>query len=376
MLKRGIQQEIEKRLNKGKIIIVTGARQVGKTTLVKQIGKDYPTEYLYLNCDEPDIRQKLTEATSTVLKNLAGSKKLIIIDEAQRVKNIGITLKLFADELPEHQVIATGSSALELSNEVNEPLTGRKFEFNLFPFSIKELAEQFGKLEVHRLVEERVIFGMYPEVVLKPDDKKILLKEITSSYLFKDIFSYKELRKSDLLEKLMIALAAQVGSEVSYNELSNTLKADKETIAKYIELLEKAFVIFRLPPFSRNLRTEITKMRKIYFYDTGIRNALLSNFNILEKRQDKGALWENFLISERLKANLLMGNDAKKYFWRTVQQQEIDYIEDDGSNLSAYEFTWSKDKKKRISQTFLKAYPDCRNEIVNCDNYMAFLNVK
>lgn len=376
MLKRGIQQEIEKRLNKGKIIIVTGARQVGKTTLVKQIGKDYPTEYLYLNCDEPDIRQKLTEATSTVLKNLAGSKKLIIIDEAQRVKNIGITLKLFADELPEHQVIATGSSALELSNEVNEPLTGRKFEFNLFPFSIKELAEQFGKLEVHRLVEERVIFGMYPEVVLKPDDKKILLKEITSSYLFKDIFSYKELRKSDLLEKLMIALAAQVGSEVSYNELSNTLKADKETIAKYIELLEKAFVIFRLPPFSRNLRTEITKMRKIYFYDTGIRNALLSNFNILEKRQDKGALWENFLISERLKANLLMGNDAKKYFWRTVQQQEIDYIEDDGSNLSAYEFTWNKDKKKRISQTFLKAYPDCRNEIVNCDNYMAFLNVK
>jgi len=375
MIKREIQHKIEERLNRGKIIIITGARQVGKTTLVKHIGQGFKDDFLYLNCDEPDIRSLLTDATSTNLKNIAGSKKLIVIDEAQRVKNIGITLKLFADELKEYQVIATGSSALGLSDELNEPLTGRKFEFTIYPFAMRELTEEFGKLETNRLLEDRIIYGMYPEVTLNPDDKKLLLKEITSSYLFKDIFTYKDLRKSDLIEKLISALAAQIGNEVSYNELSNTLKADKDTIAKYIELLEKAFVIFRLAPFSRNVRTEITKSRKVYFYDTGIRNAVLSNFNRLENRPDKGALWENFLISERLKLNSLKDDSIKSYFWRTTLQQEIDYLELNEEAISAYEFTWNSKKKKKISKTFFSAYPNCTTEIINSENYFNFLNI-
>jgi predicted AAA+ superfamily ATPase len=260
MIRREIQALIESKLFKGKLIIIYGARQVGKTTLIKEIGNKYPAERVYLNCDEPDIREQLTEATSTKLKNLVGQKTLILIDEAQRVKNIGITLKLFADEIKNVQVIATGSSSFELANEINEPLTGRKIQYFLYPLSLRELSNNFGYIETNRLIEERIIFGMYPEIVLNPGEKKNLIKEITRSYLFKDILNYEGIRKPELLEKLLVAIAAQIGNEVSYNELAGTVGLDKDTINKYLDILEKAFIIFRLPPFSRNIRTEITKM--------------------------------------------------------------------------------------------------------------------
>lgn len=376
MIDREIQSSIESKLFKGKLIIIYGARQVGKTTLIKMIGKKYEEQSIYLNCDEPDIRGLLTDATSTKLKNLVGQKKLVLIDEAQRVKNIGITLKLFIDQLKDVQVIATGSSAFELSNVINEPLTGRKYEFHLYPISMRELSNSFGWLEASRLLEERIIYGMYPDIILEPNEKKILLKEITRSYLFKDILSYEGIRKPEILEKLVIALAAQIGSEVSYNELANTIGIDKDTITKYIDILEKAFIIFRLPPYSKNIRTEITKMRKIYFYDTGIRNTLISNFNNLETRNDKGALWENFMISEKFKMNMALNIDAKSYFWRTSQQQEIDYIEMIDGSLNIYEFTFNEKKKKQISKTFLNAYKTKSDEIINKGNYLSFLGIE
>jgi hypothetical protein len=376
MINREIQDSIEGKLFKNKLIIIYGARQVGKTTLIKMIGKKYEEQSIYLNCDEPDIRGLLTDATSTKLKNLVGQKKLVLIDEAQRVKNIGITLKLFVDQLKDVQVIATGSSAFELSNVINEPLTGRKYEFHLYPISMRELSKINGWIEANRLLEERIIFGMYPEIIINPNEKKILLKEITRSYLFKDILSYEGIRKPEVLEKLVIALASQIGNEVSYNELSNTVGIDKDTITKYIDILEKAFIIFRLPPFSKNIRTEITKMRKIYFYDTGIRNTLISNFNNLETRNDKGALWENFIISEKLKMNMALEIEVKTYFWRTSQQQEIDYIEEIDGSLSTFEFTFNEKKKKLISKTFLNAYKTKTNLIVNKENYSSFLEIE
>ena len=376
MIIRKIQKTIESKLFKGKIIIITGARQVGKTTLLKMIAENYDKDKIYLNCDEPDIRSILTEATSTKLKEVVGKNKLVLIDEAQRVKNIGITLKLFADQLSDYQVIATGSSALELSNEINEPLTGRKYEFNLYPFSLQELLQKSNWLEVNRLLEERVIYGMYPEVVLNAEDKIPLLKNITSSYLFKDVLSYQDIRKPEILEKLLVALSAQIGNQVSYNELSNTLRIDKDTIAKYINLLEKAFVIFKLPPFSRNIRTELSKMRKIYFYDTGIRNALLYNFNRLEFRTDVGPLWENFLITERLKLNIGENKFSKSYFWRTRQHQEIDYIEETENQLNAFEFKWNINKRIKFPKTFLTAYPESKPQVIDRENYYSFLDIK
>lgn len=375
MIRREIQQFIEPKLFKGKLIVIYGARQVGKTTLIKEIATNYKDSQIYLNCDEPDIRELLSNSTSTKLKNLVGQKNLVIIDEAQRVKNIGITLKLFADQIKNIQVIASGSSAFELSNEINEPLTGRKYEYVLYPFSMRELNNEFGWLETNRLLEERILFGMYPEVVLNPNENKNLLKEITRSYLFKDILSYEGIRKPEVLEKLLIALAAQIGSEVSYNELAGTIGIDKDTINKYLDILEKAFVIFRLHPFSRNIRTEITKMRKIYFYDTGIRNALINNFNNLASRNDKGALWENFLIAEKLKMNSALNIDAKTFFWRTSQQQEIDYIEETESGLFAYEFSWNINKKKKIPLTFSRSYQTKDSQIINTENYEGFLGI-
>lgn len=375
MIKREIQKTIQKKLFKGKLVIITGARQVGKTTLIKMIADNYPDENLYLNCDEPDIRLVLTEPTSTKLKDLAGQKKLVLIDEAQRVKNIGLTLKLFVDELPEIQVIATGSSALELSNKINEPLTGRRYDFTLFPFSMKELSGEHGWIEENRLLNERIIFGMYPEITLKPSERKVLLQSLASSYLFKDVLSYQNIRRPEILEKLLIAIASQIGNEVSYNELSNTLDIDKETVAKYIDLLEKAIVIFRLPPYSKNIRTEISKKRKIYFYDTGIRNALISNFNQMELRSDAGALWENFLISERFKLYANKGKSVRSYFWRTLQQQEIDYVEEREGSLYAFEFKWSKPKKVIFPKTFLSAYPKSKTEVVNRENYFSFIGI-
>lgn len=375
MIKRKLQKNIAERFFKGKVIIITGARQVGKTTLLNMLTEGEQNNSVYLNCDEPDIRSLLTDATSTKLKSIVGSKKFILIDEAQRVKNIGITLKLFVDQLKERQVIVTGSSALELSNEISEPLTGRKYEFNLYPFSWSELVDANGYIETNRLLEERILYGMYPEITQTTNNKKELLKNLAESYLFKDVLAFKDLRKPELLEKLIKSLALQIGNQVSYHELSKSLKVDNETIARYIELLEKAFVIFRLSPYSRNLRSEITRMRKVYFFDTGIRNVLINNFNPLELRQDTGALWENFLISEKLKNNKNGNKDVNMYFWRTQQKQEIDYLEEYNNQLFAYELKWSSKSKKIIPKTFLNAYPNSTAQFIDKENFNTFLEM-
>ena len=373
LIERTIQRHIEERMFKGKIIVVYGARQVGKTTLIKSIQDRYKKRNpLYLNCDEPDIRMLLKEKTSTELKNTIGSHELVLIDEAQRVPDIGLTLKLMADSFSHIQIVATGSSSFELSSSVIEPLTGRKYEFQLFPLSVQELSSIYSPIEIKRLVENRLIMGMYPEVVTKPEESKDLLRELAGSYLYKDVLAYRGLRSPDALERLLQALALQIGSEVSYNELSGLVGIDKKTVDTYIQILEKAFIIFRLNPFSRNLRNEIKKLRKIYFVDTGIRNAVIRNLNPVHLRQDAGHLWENFLIAERIKYNLNNRIDVSAYFWRSHQQQEIDYLEEKGGGLSGYEMKWGA-KKHRIPKVFLSTYKGSTIETIDRNNFMQFV---
>lgn len=371
VIKRTIQAEVEKKLFKGKLIVIYGARQVGKTTLVKAI-QNKTQESIYLNCDEPDIRAALTNTTSTAIKSLLGSARLVIIDEAQRVRNIGLTLKLMVDTFNDTQIIATGSSSFDLSNEIAEPLTGRKYEFHLYPFSFEELSQIYQPTELHRIVEQRMIYGMYPEITLKEQEADELLKSLTQSYVYKDVLEYQRIKNPDILQKLLEVLALQVGQEVSYNELANLINIDKKTISSYIQLLEQAFIIFRLRPYSRNSRKELTKLRKIYFYDTGIRNALINNLNPLRLRADKGALWENFLIAERMKANHNHNISPNIYFWRTHRQQEIDYLEEINSNLTGYEFKWQKNKL-HIPRAFSEGYPDAEVKLVNRQNFTEFI---
>lgn len=373
-IERKLQKTIEKSLFKGELIVIYGARQVGKTTLVREIERKFSSDSRYLNCDEPDVRQALTDKTSTELREFLGNKKIIILDEAQRVRNIGITLKLLADNFPETQIIATGSSSFELSNEISEPLTGRKKEFLLHPFSLDELGSVYSSLEISRVLERRIVFGMYPSVALDKENAAAKLKEITRSYLYKDILQYENIRNPEVLEKLLQALALQLGNEVSYNELAGLVGVDKRTAANYVQILEKAFIIFRLRPFSRNLRNELKKLRKIYFYDTGVRNALINNLNPMNLRQDAGALWENFILSERIKFNENSGRDANMYFWRTLQGHEIDYLEEEGGKISGYEFKWEKDKFKK-PKDFLKAYSQSSVELVNRKNFWKFLGL-
>ncbi|MFA5917245.1 MAG: ATP-binding protein [Candidatus Gracilibacteria bacterium] len=371
---RKITKEIEDNIFKGKIIIIYGPRQVGKTTLVRALLSKYGNTDDYYNCDEPDIRLSLTNKTSTELRSFFGDKKLIVIDEAQRVENIGITLKLLIDNYPDIQIIATGSSSFDLANKINEPLTGRKYEYHLYPFSIEELNSKYSKLELTRFKDENMIFGLYPEVFFSSQNDKIKnLKILVDSYLYKDILSFGNIRKPDMIIKLLQALALQVGNQVSYTELANLIGVDKNTIENYIIILEKAFIIFRLGSFSRNLRNEIKFSKKIYFYDLGVRNALINNFNPLELRQDTGALWENFLISERIKYNSNNFLYVNSYFWRTFTQQEIDYIEESGDKLSAYEFKYSVNKKPKPLKNFIEAYLKSSFEIINGDNYLDFV---
>ena len=373
MIPRFIESQLLEDMFQGKAIILTGPRQVGKTTLLDIIKSKSQVNSLWLNCDEPDIRLLLQDASSTQLKELTGEHKLVFIDEAQRVKNIGITLKLWVDNLREVQVIATGSSALELANEINEPLTGRKREYQLFPIATMEMVQHTSKMDENRLLEQRLIYGFYPDIINFPDKAQINLMELADNYLYKDLLSLESVRKPALLEKIIRALALQVGNEVSFNELSQLVGADHKTIEHYVHLLEKCFVVFQLPAFSRNLRNEIKKGRKIYFYDNGIRNAVIKNFNPLALRQDTGALWENYLMSERKKANAYHQRFVNAYFWRTHAQQEIDYIEESGGVINAIEFKWNAAAKVKFPDAFNKAYPNSTYKIISKENYMEFV---
>jgi len=368
MIKRMLYPYLKKYLFQGKAIIITGPRQTGKTTLLKMIMADY-TEALYLNCDEPDTRQNLQNVTSTHLKAFLGNSKLVLIDEGQRIENIGITIKLLVDNMPDLQLIVTGSSAIELADKIQETLAGRKFTFHLPPLSWREMVDYHGLQTEKRLLNQRLIFGMYPDAVLTSNLQKEILTDIVQSYLYKDLLQYNEIRKPDLLSKLLIALALQIGKEVSYLELANLLKVSSMTIEKYIDLLEKVFVIFRLASFAKNHRNELKKSKKIYFYDTGIRNAILGAFQTIELRADAGALWENYVISERLKTNQLVNPYQKSYFWRTTSQQEIDLIEVTADTMNAYEIKWKASSKQKPPAGFLTSYPKSKFGVITPDSF-------
>ena len=378
MINRKIYADLKNDLFKDKAILIFGSRQVGKTTLVETLLEDHADTLLLMSGDEPDQRAKLSNITSSELKLMLGKNKILFIDEAQRIENIGLTIKLVTDHIKDVQVVATGSSAFELANKINEPLTGRKYEYELFPVSFPEMVEHHGWLEEKRFLQHRMIYGYYPEVVLQPDEKssKSVLKSLAGSYLYKDLLALEGIQRPQLLDKLLQALALQVGSEVSFTELGRMLGSNHHTIEKYIDLLEKSYVIFRLPAYSKNVRNEIKKGRKIYFYDNGIRNAIINNFTPLESRTDKGALWENFLISERTKYLAYQGDgDTRRYFWRTTSQQEIDYLEESGTELFAWEFKWSEKRKPKFPTTFVDHYPDSINQVISSENFEEFLGL-
>ncbi len=372
VIKRRLQDIIEQFMFKNKIIVIYGARQVGKTTLLKAIMSKHKNNCLYLNCDEPDIRLALSNKTTTELRQLIGKKQLVCIDEAQMVRNIALTLKLLADNFHDIQVIATGSSSFELSGSIAQPLTGRKLEFNLYPFSIGELRSIYSDIEIDRLVNHWLILGLYPEIVLSNENQKLLLKSLAYSYSYKDVLQYQGIKNPEILEKLLQALALQIGNEVSYNELSSLLGIDKNTVANYIRILEQAFIIFRLSPLNRNLRNEIKKMKKIYFWDVGIRNALINNFNPTDIRSDRGNLWENFFIAERLKFLAYTLQTKQVYFWRTQQKQEIDYIEEEHGAFEAFEIKWNK-SKTRMPALFSQNYNTPNLHLITKNNFKDYL---
>ncbi len=373
MIDRILREQLVSGLHAPKTQIVFGARQIGKTTLLESVFEQYEGKKLWLSADDADVRELLLHANSTRLKQLFGTYNLLVIDEVQRIENAGLLLKLMADQLKTLHVMATGSSAFELRDKISESMAGRANEYRLFPFWMQELVDHTNIFEEKRLLEHRMIYGYYPEVVNNPGQEKKILQQICDSNLYKDIYTLTQVKKPYLLEKILQAIALQLGSEVSFNELSRLVGADKETVERYIFHLEQAFVIYRLPSFSRNVRNEINKGRKIYFFDNGIRNSIINNFSPLNLRTDKGALWENFLMSERLKKISYGQLYCNRYFWRTRQQQEIDYIEDYDGVLHAFEFKYGPESRSKLPLTFSKAYPKHAFSVVDTKNYEAFV---
>lgn len=364
---------IGKQLFKGKVIILFGPRRVGKTTLSKDLINSNSNSR-YLNCELLENKSALETTNSVALKNYLGNYSLVILDEAQQIRDIGRTLKVLVDTFPEIQIIATGSSSFELGNRLAEPLTGRSREYLLLPLSIAELLQKEDKITVRANLDYILRFGLYPEVYGKVDEEaKEELNQIASNYLYRDVLQFEQIKRPALLQNLLTALALQIGQEVSINELSRLLGETVPTLQRYIELLEKSFVIFRLRSFSRNLRKEIGKGQKIYFYDLGIRNALIRNYNQMQLRNDTGGLWENFCIVERMKFNMVNRRFVNSYFWRTYDQKEIDYIEEEGGMITAFEFKFSSNKQTTLPAEFGKSYPDTSFICVNSENFWSFV---
>ncbi len=370
MYQRIIENNIRDKIGKGKAIIIVGARQVGKTTLIKDLLKE--TTFLFLDADDPSTRKLLTNPNTEQIRSILGKSKIVFIDEAQRINGIGLTLKIITDQFPDVQLFVSGSSSFDLGNQLNEPLTGRKWEYELFPISWEEFEMKEGYVKAEQQLENRLLYGMYPEVLNNKGNEREVLKNLASSYLYRDILAFSEIRKPEILDNLLLALALQVGNEVNYNELARTVGVNKITIQKYIDILEKGYIVFRLNSFSRNLRTEIKRNRKIYFYDNGIRNMIIGSFNPLSLRTDVGALWENFLVSERRKQNIYKNTFSRMYFWRTKQQQEIDFVEEKEGKIYGFEFKWKSKSKIRLPKTFVKAY-NAETKIIDKSNFREFI---
>ncbi|MCE7055204.1 ATP-binding protein [Algoriphagus sp. AGSA1] len=370
MIERDLKNKISSKLFKGKTIVLIGARQVGKTTLIREVllGKDF----LFLDGDDPLVRQRLTNPNTKEIETIIGISEIVFIDEAQRIENIGITAKIIHDQFKNVQLIISGSSAFELRNRTNEPLTGRKFEYFLYPLSYAEYEKSTQYLDAVRDLENRLIYGFYPDVVNNRGEERNILNEIAESYLFRDILSFANIKKPEVLEKILRALAFQLGSEVSYNEIAQLTGVDKNTVSNYIHLLELSFIVYPLTSFSRNLRNEIKTNRKIYFYDNGIRNAIIQNFNPIALRNDAGALWENFLMSERHKRNHYYKKHCNSYFWRTKQQQEIDYVEESDGKITGFEFKWNPNAKVKIPSSFVETY-EADSKVISKENFREFV---
>ncbi|MBU6157512.1 MAG: ATP-binding protein [Bacteroidetes bacterium] len=368
-IERQISQKIEDDFFKGKIIVLLGARQVGKTTLISMLPSCKSNPALFLDGENADVQQLLKNPNAERLKQVAGANKVVVIDEAQKIENIGSILKLFADYVKDIQVLASGSSAFELRNSLNEPLTGRKFEYNLFPLSFVEMVAHTGLLEEIRQLPQRLVYGYYPEIVSKPREAERLLRFLSDSYLYKDIFLFKGIKKPEKMLELLKLLAWQIGSEVNYHELSKTLRIDHQTIESYIAMLEQAFVTYRLPAYHNNHRAELKKSKKIYFNDLGIRNALINDFRPVEVRNDAGALFENFIINELRKQNEYKQVFANFYFWRNTEQREIDLIIEKNNQLQAVEIKWKTSKKIRLTKSFSNLYPNTQFKVIHRDNF-------
>lgn len=375
MIHRILEEKIQPLLGGNKAIIVMGARQVGKSTLLNQLLGENKNA-LWLNGDDIDVQNLFHEMSSTRMRALLGNNKFLVIDEAQRIPDIGLRIKLVTDQVSDVQVIATGSSSFELASKVNEPLTGRKREFKMFPLTFKEMVSHSNLLDELRMIPHRLVYGYYPEVVSNPGDEKNTLKELSDSYLYKDILSLDSISKPDKLVRLLKALALQIGSQISYNEIGNMISLDSKTVERYVDILEKSFIIFRLGSFSRNLRNELKASRKIYFWDLGIRNAIIRNLAQIENRTDAGELWENFAIAERLKQNAYQNSFAQSWFWRTQQQKEIDYIEEENGMIHAFEFKWNEHKARtKCPESFSTAYPDALFQVITPKNIEEFLMI-
>lgn len=360
-------------LKSRKISIIYGPRQVGKTTLSKELIKELGLKTLAINADQGKYVDILSSRDLEKMRGLVNGYELLFIDEAQRVENIGVNLKILHDELPKLKIIATGSSSFDLANKISEPLTGRIWSYNLFPFAFCELKEKYNDFELNDKLESAMIYGAYPEIFLAKNnvEKEEQLAEISRSYLYKDVLELQDVRQSSKINDLLKLLAFQIGSEVSLNELATNLGISRETVDRYIDLLAKTFIIFRLGGFNRNLRKEVSKMDKIYFYDLGIRNAIIDNFKPLADRNDAGALWENFLIIERMKYRAYSGKRAAQYFWRTHTGAELDYVEETGGELFGYEFKFGE-KTKTAPETWTEVY-DGKYSLINRDNYLKFI---
>lgn len=373
MIKRTLTDKISTLLGGNKAITIMGARQVGKSTLLRMMLGERE-KVLWMNGDDPDVLGLFDGITSTRLKAIVGGNDIVVIDEAQRIPNIGLRIKLITDQIDGVQVVATGSSSFELSNKINESLAGRKREFIMFPLTFNEMVKETNLLSEIRMLPHRMVYGYYPEVVSNPGNEKVILKELSDSYLYKDILSLEGVGKPDKLVKLLKALALQIGSQVSYNEVGRLVGLDSKTVEKYIDILVKSYIIFLMPSFSRNLRNELKTSRKIFFWDLGIRNAVIGNMAQVENRQDAGALWENFVIAERMKRLAYQDSFAQSYFWRTKQQQEIDYIEEEDGRIKAIEIKWNPNKSAtKCPDSFLAAYHDAEYKVITPNNIEEFL---